>query len=264
MKKATVIDISQHINNLLPQNFQNYSLEEQILNGPVKQLKIRLKELLYVLERVNPSIFRQVIEHIITIEEIVAAEEETKHKVRLTNGSLDNLYIHRLFELFSIISEIIYKKKLKDNLNEGYLFFLKWNKLNYCIKINKIEDLINANLENNIVTDNLFRGDLEKIEMALNDFFYKLDLLEIKVLFLGFCFWGNLNKLLKSSNEIIYITVENLPLINLRIFESLANILREIDNNSEPVSKLSINEIYNDIYDKTEGFEIKIEPWLIY
>lgn len=264
MKKATVIDIGQHINNLLPQNFQNFSLEEHILSGPVKQLKIRLKELLYVLERVNPSIFQQAIEHIIAIEETVAAEEKRKPEVRMINGSLDNLYIHRLYEIFPLISETIYNKKLEDNLNEGYLFFLKWNKLNYSVRINKIEDLININLENNIDTNDAFIGDTEKIEMTLNDFFNELNLFEIKVLLLGFCFWGNLNNLLKISNEILYITVENLPLINLKIFESLANILREIDNTSEPVSKLDINEIYNNIYDKTEGFEIKIEPWLIY
>ena len=127
---------------MLPQNFQNYSLEEQILRGPVKQLKIRLKELLYVLERVNPSIFQQAIEHIISIEETVAAEEKRNQKVRMINRSLDNLYIHRLFEIFSLISEIIYKKKLEDSLNEGYLFFLKWNKLNYSVIINKIECII--------------------------------------------------------------------------------------------------------------------------
>ncbi len=40
--------------------------------------------------------------------------------------------------------------------------------------------------------------------------------------------------------------------------------LQEIDNNKENINKLDIKEIYNNIYDKTEGFEIKIEPWLNY
>jgi len=258
------MSIGQYINNLLPQNFRNYSLEEQILKGPVKQLKIRLKELLYVLERVSPSIFQQAIEHIIAIEESLVAEEKRTPEVKKINGSLDNIYIHRLFEIFSLISDIICKKKLEDNLGEGYIWFLKWNKLNFSLRINKIVDLVNVNVENYINIKDLFIGDNEKIEMTLNDFFSKLNLFELKVLLLGFCFWGGLNKLLKNSNEILYITFENLPLINLKIFESLANILHKIDNTTNPVNKLVINEIYNNIYDKTEGFEIKIEPWLIY
>jgi len=159
---------------------------------------------------------------------------------------------------------MICKKKLKDCLNEGYLYFLKWNKLNYSFKINKIEDLIDLITKNNINTFELYIGDLEKLEKTINDFFNKLNLFEIKVLFLGFCFWNNLNNMLKNSNEIIYITIEKLPLVNLKIFESLAKLLQEIDNNKENINKLDIKEIYNNIYDKTEGFEIKIEPWLNY
>lgn len=256
--------IGQYINNLLPQNFRNYSLEEQTLKGPVKKLKIRLRELLYVLERMNPSIFQQAIEHIIAIEESLVAEKKRTPEVKKIKGSLDNLYIHRLFELFSLISDIICKKKLDDNLGEGYIWFLKWNKLNFSLKINKITELVNINLENYMNIKDLYIGDNEKIEMTLNDFFNKLNLFELKVILLGFCFWGGLNNILKNSNEILYITFENLPLINLKIFESLSNILNKIDNSTNPVNKLDINEIFNNIYDKTEGFEIKIEPWLIY
>ncbi len=264
MKKKTAIDIGLYINNLLPENFQNFSLNEQILKGPVKQLKIRLKELLFVLKRVNPTIFQQAIEHIITIDERLTADIKGKSEVKNIDGSLDDLYIQRLYKLFFLISEMICKKKLKDCLNEGYLYFLKWNKLNYSFKINKIEDLIDLKTKNNINTFELYIGDLEKLEKTINGFFNKLNLFEIKVLFLGFCFWNNLNNMLKNSNEIIYITIEKLPLVNLKIFELLAKLLQEIDNNKENINKLDIKEIYNNIYDKTEGFEIKIEPWLNY
>ena len=80
--------IGQYINNLLPQNFRNYSLEEQTLKGPVKKLKIRLRELLYVLERMNPSIFQQAIEHIIAIEESLVAEKKRTPEVKKIKGNL--------------------------------------------------------------------------------------------------------------------------------------------------------------------------------
>jgi len=230
--------------------------------GSVKDLKNRLKELLYVLQRINPTIYNKAIDHINKIEE-KAVRYEKKEKISKINGSFDGLYIERLNEIFIQIFKKILQNNLKSILNRGFTYFLKWNRLNYFIKVNKFKNLFEVKYEIQD-EDNYFSAkDFEEIQVTINNFFNRLNLMEIKVLLLGFYFWGSVNKLLKDLNEIIYITTEKIPLINLKIFEILAAILRGRDNKNKSINKYEVCEIYNCIYDKTEGFDIKIEPWLI-
>jgi hypothetical protein len=262
LNKSSTIDFGIYINNLLTGNLQDFSIEEQTLMGSMKDLKNRLKELLYVLQRTNPPIYNQAIKHINKIEEKTVSCEK-KEKTSKINGSFDGLYIERLNEIFFQIFKKIIQNDLKFNLTKGFNYFLKWNRLNYLVKIDKFENLFQVKYEIQDEDAYFSIKDFEEIQDTLNKFFNRLNLIEIKILLIGFCFWGSVNKLLKDLSEIIYITIEKVPLINLKIFEILAAILRERDNKSKSVNKFDVSEIYSNIYDKTEGFDIKIEPWLI-
>ncbi|MHA1285243.1 MAG: hypothetical protein ACTSQP_22310 [Promethearchaeota archaeon] len=151
---------------------------------------------------------------------------------------------------------------LKKNIDLGYLYFLKWNNLLYYdLEIEVFKKIIVRNSANKPKYD-IFEGDKERLETSLNDFFKMLSNVEIEVLFLGFCFWGILNEKLKENNEVLYISLDKLPLINLKIFKILADIINMKKYNAERMDQNKINGIYNKIYDKTEKFKIKIEPWL--
>jgi len=148
------------------------------------------------------------------------------------------------------------------NIDLGYFYFLKWNNLLYYdLEIETLKRFIISNFTIKSKRD-IFTGDKENFEASLNDFFKMLSNIEIEVLFLGFCFWGILNKKLKENNEVLYISLDKLPVINLEIFKFLADIINKKKYNAEIMDQDKINEIYNKIYDKTEVFKIKIEPWL--
>ncbi len=264
LKKDSVIDVGNYINKILPENFQNYTIKKTMLGGSIRQLRIRLKELLYVLKRVNPGIFQQVLEHINTVS--VALKPTIQHELttKKINGSLNEAYVRRLYELFEQISKNIFEKNYEECLKEGHQYFLKWNKLKANLITQSLVRMFSFEKSNEMDEVEEYIENLNEIRTKIENFFQELEKKEIKILLLGYFFWGQLNQELKKFNETIYILVESLPKINLRIFDILSNLLQNMDNTLKDITKLEVSDIYNDIYDKTEGFEIKIEPWLIY
>lgn len=264
LKKDSVIGVGNYINKILPENFQSYTIKDTILGGSIRQLRIRLKELLYVLKRVNPGIFQQVLEHINIVSDALKPTIQHELTTKKINGSLNEAYVRRLYELFEQISKNIVEKNYEECLKEGYHNFLKWNKLKANLITHSLVRMFpfEKSSEMDEVEENL--ENLNEIRTIIENFFQKLEEKEIKILLLGFFFWGKLNQALKKFNETIYILIESLPKINLRIFDTLSNLIQNMDHTLKGITKLEVNDIYNDIYDKTEGFEIKIEPWLIY
>ncbi|MGQ4876132.1 MAG: hypothetical protein ACP6IY_18860 [Promethearchaeia archaeon] len=227
----------------------------------LKVIKRILIEKLYLLKKNQPSIYNNIAKFILELEK-KTLKEDKKLQFRETRENSDVLYIQRLFKLFDYVYELMINHDLKKNIDLGYLYFLKWNNLLYYdLEIEVFKKIIVRNSANKPKYD-IFEGDKERLETSLNDFFKMLSNVEIEVLFLGFCFWGILNEKLKENNEVLYISLDKLPLINLKIFKILADIINMKKYNAERMDQNKINGIYNKIYDKTEKFKIKIEPWL--
>ncbi|MFX1257262.1 MAG: hypothetical protein ACFFAN_05360 [Promethearchaeota archaeon] len=192
------------------------------------------------------------------LNEIVERKTIYKH----INGEMDDIYINRLYELFEITLDKLLECNLNVILKNGIKYFLIWNKMNPNLKIQKFSKIIT--IENEEITEydvyNIL--DREQMENTIEDFLMRLESVEIRLILVGFCFWGILNKILEDSNEIIFVSYEKLPIVNLKIFEILTKLIIKAKINIKDINNLVIKDIYNDIYDKTEGFKIKIEPWL--
>ena len=212
----------------------------------------------------DPGIFKQAIEHINDVSDVINPPVQRETATKKINRNINEFYISRLYDLFEKILKIVAENDYESCLKSGYYYFLKCNKLNTKVITDSLVELIS--FENNAEI-NEFDEIIENIgetRETLENFFQKLEEKEIKILLAGFFFWGLVNKALTGSNQTVYILNESLPKINLKIFEMLCVLLQEKDNSFKNITIFDVNEFYNDIYDKTEGFEIKIEPWLIY
>lgn len=258
-KKEKIRIIGEYINDILPEDLKNFSLKEESLRGPVIPLKRKIKTLLSILERKHRFSFDQILNY---IEELEPDQKKPKkrEKPKKINQDLDKLYINHLFELINTTVEVLIKLDEKVILREGLDLFLQWNKVPNNINLSSIRGLVKEYNPEHIDPMKYYSEGFDMLENAFNLFFKNLKKLEIKILFVGFCLWGKIIEYLHKCNEIILIFEENLPIINLRIYESIELLV----NNSEWISsKCEIREVYNDIYDQTEGYRIIIEPWNI-
>jgi len=256
-KKDKIRNIGEFINSILPDDLKNLGLKEESLRGPVNPLKRKIKTLLNVLERKHRFSFKQILNY---IENLEPDQKRIKSRIipKKIDQDLDKLYINRLFDLIN--TSVNDLKKLNEHviLDKGLRLFLQWNKLDSNIKLSPLSELI-INYSNDPIEPlkYLIEG-FDIIERSFNSFFKCLKTHEIKILLVGFCLWGEIIEYLNDSNEIIYIMEENLPIINLNVYKSIELLLKYLRCFS---SEFMIKEIYNDIYDQTEGFRIIIEPW---
>ncbi|MBA7682696.1 hypothetical protein ES703_91048 [subsurface metagenome] len=256
-KKDKIRIIGEFINSILPKDLKNLSLKEHSLKGPVNPLKRKIKTLLNVLERKHRFSFNQILYYIENLE----PEQKKVHstiKPKRIDQDLDKLYINRLFEIIHTV--VKHFKKLDEDilLTEGLRLFLQWNNIDKTLKLNSIDNLHIKYNYSPIEPLKYYIEGFDTIEKTYNSFLKNLKNHEIRILLVGFCFWGKIIEYLNRSDEIIYILEENLPIINLEIYNSIELLVMNLEWFS---SEYLIKEIYNDIYDQTEGFRIIIEPW---
>lgn len=249
--------IGEFINNILPEDLKNLSLKEKSLKGPINPLKRKIKALINVLERKHRSSFNQILKYINNLEPEQKKSQSTI-KLKTLDQDLDKLYINRLFVIIHNVVKHFNKLNEETLFTEGLRLFLKWNNIDANLKLSPIDNISIKYNYSPIETLKYYSEGFDVIEKTFNSFLKNLKDHEIRILLVGFCFWGKVIENLNKSDEIIYILEENLPIINLEIYKSIELLIMNLEWFS---SEHSITEIYNDIYDQTEGFRIIIEPW---
>lgn len=256
-KKDKIRIIGEFINSILPEDLKNLSLKEHSLKGTVNPLKRKIKTLLNVLERKHRFSFNQILYYIENLEPEQKKVHSTIQPKRI-DQDLDKLYINRLFEIIRTVVKHFKKSNEDILLTEGLRLFLLWNNIDKNLKLSSIDNLHIKYNYSPIEPLKYYIEGFDTIEKTFNSFLKNLKNHEIRILLVGFCFWGKVIEYLNKSDEIIYILEENLPIINLEIYNSIELLVMNLEWFS---SEYLIKEIYNDIYDQTEGFRIIIEPW---
>jgi len=250
------------LNQILPEELKRFMINQESIEGGIKKLRIKIKHICSLLNNNRPEIFKLYVEHFLKTYISEIEENDYLPPVRDYNKEQDEYYYNLLVDYFKKTILILHDMEYRNLIEAGFDFFLKDNQINPNIdlffSIRNME--IKRKKENDLgISWKRKMENVGELENTLIDFFKQIRLDEKKLIFIGFTFWSKFIQLLKEDNVNIYISREKEPLINKKIYKFLSMVLKEkIENINESI----ITKKYDSIYDNTENYNYKIEPWL--
>lgn len=251
-----------YLNELLPEDLRTFTIKSESIEGVKRDLLLKINQLIQVLNHRAPSVYKEFVEFIHNQFKEKEKEDKPPFKIKEISKHENEVNLKK-FNEFLISSKVnLQKQPLRKVLNDGINIFKKINKIKKTIVFLALRELIQdqgVTKPDKLVWEYTIE-DSNKVERSLEDFFKKLNKFERICILIGFSFWGNFCNELKEKSENIYLSWDLLPIISIKIYNMITLIINDLYDSQ---IKLDIRELFNDIYDKTEGFTFNIEPWCL-